>query len=230
MASHARPTELEDSARPVGRPRRLSVEQVLDAALATGLDDLNMARLAADLGVGIATIYRCVGGRDQLLRLAAARKARHRSLPVDEGQHWSIFAADFARAVFDLMANEAQLVTRFIEGGLGPEIEAEHAESFVAAMNRRGFAPAEALRMLRAVGQIAVGAAATMVHARALRSAGTSYEAVARGALARGGPEEFPQLHACAAEYCDEAALHDFEETLALMLRGIAASRGEMLP
>jgi hypothetical protein len=40
-----------------GRPRLLTLDQVVDGALEVGLDRFNMAMLAEHLGVGVATLY-----------------------------------------------------------------------------------------------------------------------------------------------------------------------------
>ena len=214
----------------MGRPRRLTIHQLLDAALELGLDDLSMARLADRLGVGIATLYRQVGSRDELLRLAAARQAVHHSFPVDRGQHWSAFVNEYARALFDLLTGESQLIARYIDGGLGPEVEIDSVELFLNALVTRGFAPEEAMRLFRSTGQIVMGTAVAWAHSRAMQGAGTSHASAARLALAHRDEDELPLLRSCMKDYCDEARRCDWEETLTHLLRGVAARRGETLP
>ena len=65
----------ETTSRGVGRPRRLTLDQLLDTALDMGLAELSMKDLASRLEVGIATLYRYVDNREALIRLAAGRRA-----------------------------------------------------------------------------------------------------------------------------------------------------------
>jgi AcrR family transcriptional regulator len=76
---HAPPT----AAR--GRPPRLSVDAVVDAAIARadadGLAAASMARIGTDLGVGTMTIYTYVPSRDQLVDLMVDEVLARRALP-----------------------------------------------------------------------------------------------------------------------------------------------------
>ncbi len=56
-----------------GRPRKIDREAVLDAALAVGLTDLSIKKVAAHLDVSMGTIYHHVDGIDHLYRLLADR-------------------------------------------------------------------------------------------------------------------------------------------------------------
>ena len=215
--------------RSVGRPRRLTVHQVLDSALELGLEGLSMSRLAEHLGVGIATLYRYVSNRDELIRMAAARKARGHRYPDDEGQHWSAYVMDYAHAVYDSLAGESQLITCFIDGGLGPEVEIETADGFVAALAARGFALNEAMQLMRSVGQIVVGAAAASAHVRAINATGATLGSVTRRALAHRGEDEVPTLRRCADAYADETSMIDWKPAVERVLRSVAAERGEQL-
>lgn len=64
-----------DSAPRRGRRQRLSVDEVVDAAIRTadrdGLETLTMRSLAADLGIGAMSVYTYVPGRTELLALMA---------------------------------------------------------------------------------------------------------------------------------------------------------------
>ncbi len=61
----------------VGRPPVLTVEQVVDEAIALadeeGIESLSMAKLARRLGVGTMTIYGYVTDKQHLLDLVAER-------------------------------------------------------------------------------------------------------------------------------------------------------------
>ena len=59
-------------AKTAGRPRRLTTEQVLETAIAIGLEGLTMSAVARRLGVSITVLYGYVSSREELVRLAAS--------------------------------------------------------------------------------------------------------------------------------------------------------------
>ena len=59
----------------VGRPPRVQAPDIIAAAIEIGLDKVTLKQVADRLGVGIATLYRHVRNRDELVRLAAFRVA-----------------------------------------------------------------------------------------------------------------------------------------------------------
>jgi AcrR family transcriptional regulator len=61
------------SSRPVGRPARLSLDAILDAAEELGFTTFTTARLARHLGVSEGALYRHVGGTAQIVALACSR-------------------------------------------------------------------------------------------------------------------------------------------------------------
>jgi len=225
MSVHATQKDSAPKSRPVGRPRRLTTEQVLEAALAEGLDGLTMSRVAERLGVGVAVLYSYVGGREELIRLAAARAQARHQLPNDVGQPWAIYALEYAEALFDLMAGDAQLLTSFMSGGLGPAVQVHSAERWLQAMTARGFAADEAIRLQRMMALVVMGGAAAFIHEAALAAAGVSHEDGAREAAT--GRAELPLLSTVVSAFAES---HDWKQAFVAMLRGVAASRGESLP
>ena len=217
-------------ARSVGRPRRLTLDQVLDAALELGLDDLTMAAVANRLGVGVAVLYSYVRNREELLRFAAIRAANQHGFPEDTGQPWANYIADYARALFELLTSHSQSIINFMDGTLGPEAQLDSSEAWLAAMTTRGFTPEEALRLLRIVGQLVLGCAATAIHARSLIAAGSSYSEAARRAVHNRSEEELPLLRQHVGIFADGSQHGRWEDSLRLLLESVAASRGEQLP
>ena len=216
--------------RSVGRPRRLTLDQVLDTALELGLDDLTMAAVANRLGVGVAVLYSYVKNREELLRFAAIRAANQHGFPEDRGQHWSEYIADYARALYELLTTNSHSIINFMDGGLGPEAQLDSSEAWATAMTVRGFTPEEALRLLRIVGQLVLGCAATAIHARSLSAAGSSYAAIARRAVNNRSEEELPLLRRHIDAFADGTQYGRWEDSLRLVLESVAAKRGEQLP
>lgn len=218
------------AARSVGRPRRLTLEQVLDAAVELGLEDLTMAAVAKRLGVGVAVLYSYVKSREELLRFAAIRAALQHGIPGDKGQHWAQYITDYACGLHEMLAANSQLIISFLEGGLGPEAQFDNAEGWIAAMTARGFTIEESVRLLKIVGQLILGCAATTIHARAFNTAGSSYTAAARRAVAIRSDEELPLLKQHIDIFAEGIEHSKWEDSLQLLLEGVAAKRGEHLP
>lgn len=215
--------------RSVGRPRRLTLDQVLDAALELGLDDLTMAAVANRLGVGVAVLYSYVKNRDELLRFSAIRAANRHGFPEDKGQHWAEYIADYARALYELLTTHSQSIINFMEGGLGPEAQLDSAEAWAVAMTKRGFTPEESLKLLGIVGQLVLGCAATAIHARSLSISGTSYAEAALRAVGNRPEEELPLLRQHIGTFANASEYGKWEDSLRLLLESVAARRGEQL-
>lgn len=67
-----------------GRPRQLTVDQIIDAVLAEGLATFSMPQIAKRLGVAHSGLYRYVDSREHLLVLAMDRIAREADWPSTE--------------------------------------------------------------------------------------------------------------------------------------------------
>ncbi|MET0269523.1 MAG: TetR family transcriptional regulator [Sphingomonas sp.] len=216
MADH------DPSARSVGRPRRLTLERLLDTAIDMGLAEVSMKDLAARLGVGIATLYRYVENRDGLIRLASGRRAV-RATPADIGQDWATLVRDYAAALFSSVGREPALVVGFLEARWGIAVELEFVDGFLGALAGRGVPADEAMRLYRAMAKIVLGAAVATGHFAALAARGADQARELTGALAGWEGDELPHLRAAAADYADEAAASDWRAPLEAVLRDAAA-------
>jgi AcrR family transcriptional regulator len=80
---------LRPERRPVGRPAQHSRAEITTAALriadSEGLDAVSMRRVAAELGVGAASLYRYVETRDELLDLMTDATAAEYDFPPPTG-------------------------------------------------------------------------------------------------------------------------------------------------
>lgn len=218
---HRVPTgDLAPSPRSVGRPRRLTLERLLDTAIDMGLAELNMKDLAARLGVGIATVYRYVESREALIRLAAGRRAI-RSAPADVGQPWQEIVRDYAASLFSSVGQEPALVIGFIEARWGIAVELEFVDGFLGALKARGFDRAEAMGLYRAMTKIVLGAAIAAHHFAALAARGTGQARELAAALETWDEDELPHLRESAMAYADEAAAVDWRPALEVMLAAL---------
>jgi AcrR family transcriptional regulator len=212
--------------RLVGRPRRLTLDRLLDAAIECGLNDLNMKDLAARLGVGIATLYRYVENRDTLVRLATGRQA-NRLVPPDHGQGWADLAGAYAEAMYASVGANAHLVIGFIEAQWGIAVEMEFVDSYLGAMTSRGFSIDEAMHLYRQLGQVVLGAATVTGHFGALAARGTDQRRELGRALGDWEADELPHLRGAAEAYADQAAACAIGPAIDAILRDTARQRGE---
>jgi AcrR family transcriptional regulator len=210
-----------------GRPRLLTLDQVVDGALEVGLDRFNMAMLAEHLGVGVATLYQYVSGRDELVRRAVSRQVARLPLPVDTGQHWADYLREYALALQEALVSEPRAIAQFIEGGFGYEAEVELVDGFLAVMVARGFTLTEAVRIIRHTGFIAFGAAAALTRAQVGAARGEPPGAAVVRALDR-AEAPLPLMRAAAELYTAESASLA-AELLQPFIEQIARQRGEDL-
>jgi AcrR family transcriptional regulator len=209
--------------RSAGRPRRLTLAQILDAAIATGLDDLTMKAVAERLGVQVAVLYSYVSGREELVRLAAQRASGEAHFPIDRGQDWRAFAREYAEATFGLLDGDAQLIPIILAGNLSPSVKTDSAEQWVVAMRKRGIDATTALEMLRALDVIAMGAALLATHARAVGRDGRAYCEHVRDAVAVREAADLPMLKMNAEVYAATAAPERWRVGLDMLIEGMAA-------
>src|SRR5690606_16512267 len=229
MTNHRGGTGRSSAKRTVGRPRRLTLNQILDAALELGLDGLTMTRLAQHIGVSVTVLYGYVANREDLLRAAIARTALDHQFPTDTGQHWSDYIADYARTLFALLTSNSQLILSFLQGGLRPHTQADQAEVWMATLLKRGFAPEDAASLFHAVGQLVVGCAAARIHAKALAAEGTTHEQEWRLAVQARKAADLPTLRRHAPVLL-QADYGNWEQPLRWVLAGAAARRVEEPP
>jgi AcrR family transcriptional regulator len=216
-SSQSTRTEVPKSA---GRPRSLTLKDVLSAAIELGLTHISMAAVAAKLGVVTATIYNYVDSRDDLVRLAALEQAKHPHLD-DLGQPWADLVRNYADEIFEICASEPQLIIQGMNGGIGPEVQLDQIESFLAAMVRRGFSVSEAYQLFSSVNNIVFGAAMRSAYVRTVKSKAHGYEGAIRRSLAERGLDELPHLRTC-DEFADETRAFGFKETLERIIESFA--------
>lgn len=216
-----------EKAEPVrrGRPRRLQIEQILEAALAVGLQHLTMSSVAERLGVGKAVLYGYVGSREELIRLAAAHAARRHRFPVDEGQPWDEWIIAYSKALFEVLTMDGELLETWLSGSQSLALEIDTAEMWLSVLTRRGFSGEAALHLRRAVSHLVIGAAAARRREMALRAQGNPRPLQARAAVRDRSAQEMPFLQQFAEIYGSEMTEASWLAEVRLLLRGAAADR-----
>ena len=96
-------TSGKNTGRAVGRPARISRNEIADAALAIGLDVVKMKMVAEQLGVDHSSLYRHVKGRDDLVFAALDRAVNQLDWDSDSPD-WRDFLRLRAEALWALCA------------------------------------------------------------------------------------------------------------------------------
>src|SRR5438445_6863012 len=136
-ASAAR--KLTADAPRVGRPPRVNAQAIITAAIEIGLEEVTLKQVADRLDVGVATLYRHVHSRDEMVRLAAFQLTLARGMPEGAAGHWSEVATRYAETLFESFIAEPQLIGELLKGRIGPHAEVDVLEQFLGAMSQHGF-------------------------------------------------------------------------------------------
>lgn len=217
----------------VGRPPRVHAQDIISAAIEIGLEKVTLKQVADRLDVGIATLYRHVRNRDELVRLAAFRVALTRRLArrshAAPAAHWSAVAIGYAETLFESFVTEPQLVYELMKGRLGPDVEIDFLEQFLKALEPYGFSADEGVRLHHAIAMLAIGAAVGANSVVACREAGAPQDVAMRRALAERDAGDLPRVRSALDAYLNAEPGH-WVFALRDLLTGIAAGRGETLP
>lgn len=221
--------ETSSKARPkkaAGRPRRITLDAVVEAACDLGIDSFEMTSVAERLGIGVATLYGYVQHRDHLVRLAAARCARREQI-VDRGQSWQDVVREHASVTFEIYVNWPQLVAQTMSATVGSHTEVIAMEGVLALLIDRGVPPEDAANLYYGVNQIVIGAAVGVAYMRAIEAREGSYDALVERLIGDRDPAETPAIRACSARPGPPSAIGDYHTVLEALLRTQEAKRTE---
>ncbi len=223
------PSATDDGPSPVGRPRLLTREAILDAALELGLEALTMKRLAAKLGTGAATLYQYFDNRDALLRAAALHAFQDMHLPCDTDQHWTEFARDHARIMQAVLVENPSAISHYVQADYGFEVQIEMVEHFLATMQRRSFSAEEGMVLLRGVTMASMSGAMEIIRERAFLARGTKPTDVLDRQLAAAPEADFPLTRSVRAQLAAPADTL-LDQFLEPVLQAWLLRRGEQMP
>ncbi len=167
--SPAQPTALAGK-RAVGRPRRLTLDAIVDAACLVGIERLEMCTVAQQLNTGVATLYGYVRGRDHLLELVAERMAS-RAISDNYGGTWQEVLHGHAALCFAMFNSKPEMIGNLI-GGEKTDREVAYATNIIAMLEKRGLSRELALNLYVEANQAVIGAAVMLVRRKILANAG----------------------------------------------------------
>ena len=211
------------------RPRgTLSREQVMRAALAVadreGLAELTMARVAQELGVPGASVYRHASGRADLIEGLADIVLAGWEIP-DPGPDPVSAFADAQRSLSDVLRPHPAAQAVLSAQSIASDARRPHLERLCAILEAAGVRPAIALALAL---RLAAGTAGLLISERAIFGSPEEAERGEglrrlRGQLMTLDPRAYPALARAAddlAEPLDPKGV--FEAALAIITRGLA--------
>lgn len=151
--------------RTVGRPRRLTLDAIIDAACDIGIADLEMGVLAERLNTGVATLYGYVRGRDHLLELVTLRLAGE-ALVRDGDQGWQDILRQHAAVTYKLFQSLPHVITNLMGKDNKPQ-SAHYSQLILDMLTRRDVPMAAAVGMYIEANQVVIGAAVALIRRQA---------------------------------------------------------------
>ncbi|MBL4683025.1 MAG: TetR/AcrR family transcriptional regulator C-terminal domain-containing protein [Nannocystaceae bacterium] len=202
--------------KPGGRPGRVGLDEIIDAALAIGLDQVSMRAVARRLGVGASTLYYHVESVEQLRALTGYRLLERLKLELDPTD-WERTVTTAARALRALLERAPGLAETAISDPNWGDPTLRLNEQACRLLADAGFSPADAWLGTRAVADFVE---AFVIRARAHASAGHS-DLDTAGRSNR----DYPNMSAASAALGDAAPERRFEFGLDCLLRGLRSLR-----
>lgn len=145
-----------------GRPRQISRDQIVDAAVELGAEDLRMSDVAKALDVGPAALYNHVKDRDELLALVAARimeETEYDDFEPAAGASWQEWIVAFARATRAAIVAHPQLLQYVRLTSAPTSLRLDRIEHLAAVMDDAGFSTGDVQHCVQHVYTLALGEA-----------------------------------------------------------------------
>lgn len=200
-----------------GRPRRVTLEAVVEAACEFGVDRIEMGPVADRLGVGVGTLYRLVRDRDHLVQLVAARRSRTAKV-VDHGQSWQDALRERAASSFRVFTTSPDLIGHVMTASISDDEDPLMTEAVLRLLVDRGFNPVDALNLYQSVQQIVAGAVVGHGFKRAIEARFGSYGGLVRHVDGALGSDRIPLLRAAIEAGGDPPGMDDYRPGLELVL------------
>lgn len=213
-------------AAPVGRPRILTREAVLDAAIRVGLEGLTLKGLANELNVGTTTLYQYFDGREDLVQAAAVHALSEVPWPKDSGQHWAAYTYDYIRVIITSLSENPTFIINDQRDKYGMEIRFHMVEEFLQVMNRRGFSPEDGVALFNLLSMVAISGAVESARRRRFTNGDSSLRQTSQDTMAKFDHSEFPLLRQVLDRYTASAE-EMVDDMIFSFLTSFAHQRGE---
>jgi len=149
-----------------GRPRQISRDQIVDAAVRLGSEqdpgELRMSEVARALDVGTAALYNHVRDRDELLALVAARildETEYDDFEPGPGATWQEWITAFAGATRAAVVANPQLLQYVRLTSAPTGLRLDRIEHLATVMDAAGFSTADVQLCVAHIYTLALGEA-----------------------------------------------------------------------
>jgi AcrR family transcriptional regulator len=212
-------------AAPNRRPRGLSRERIVDAAIqladSDGLGALSMARLAERLGCGTMSLYRHIANKDELVTFMMSAGPGPPPAPSDRAD-WRGALTDWATGLWDVYHDHPWVLQAAAAGPPADPGQLAWLDAGLAGLGNTGLSERDKLAAIMAILHFVRGAAALDIEAAA-HTEGPEYPALLRRVV---DAERFPALAAALAggvfDGTDDGQA-DFYSGISQLLDGIEA-------
>jgi AcrR family transcriptional regulator len=159
----------EGSSRPRGRPRKVTTEEIVAAALAIGLDRATIRNVAERLGLTVPGLSYHVRTRDELLQMVSDRTLRVLHLQEDDRRSFPEVLLGYAEGLYELFSQQPVLIAHSVTGHAHMKHAGDYLSRLVERAVRDGYDAAIALENIRHVTTTVIGAAVLKARAEAVR-------------------------------------------------------------
>jgi AcrR family transcriptional regulator len=194
--------------------------------LAIGFDDASMKNVAEYLGISVPGLYHHVSGREGLLSLASQHVLDQGHLPTCDGHSWPECLREVGTSLRDHWAARPEVIAHYMSGGNVVADGVVYLQGVLETLDQWGFSVMEAFAAFTAVGHLALGAAVDDVRERTIARAGRPTLAQIRAAVLT-DPDGLATLHQLMSALDSQSGQNLFDDNLTMILKGIAAARGE---
>lgn len=140
-----------------GRPTKIGLDEIIDAAVAVGGEHASMRAVARHLGVGASTLYYHVESREELQALVADRTLEQLRLHLEVPSSWPEAAYRAAYGLRALFEQQPGLAHRALSSPLWGETTRRINEEACQFLSQAGFPPDTAWLAVRAIADFVEG-------------------------------------------------------------------------
>ena len=211
--------------RPVGRPRQVSLKQILAAAEQVGLEHLTLQAVAAALNVTPPALYRHVRSKDDLISKFVIASIDRFPIDFRPNELWADWAPRFARALLKMYEAVPGLADYTIRQTQTSDDVLLRHEASIAAARRSGFDEISAFYATRAVVEFVASWVAREQRRRNLeRSQGAHPDVTFRTHVLEAAAERFPNLAGSLRAVTGLGINDRFDFTIAALIDGLSRS------
>jgi AcrR family transcriptional regulator len=222
MGKQAVAADTSQIRRGVGRPRQVTLQQILEATSAINLENLTLQAVAGELGVTPPALYRHVANREDLVNKFVGYVTEKYPIPSYQGEGWASWAISFAHALHVMYASVPGLADYTIRRTHASASVLERHETAIRVARQSGFDELGAFYATRAIVEFVAGwVAQRQRRDQAQRESSVHPDTEFRETVLHESEKKYPELKASLIAAAKFPASHRFDFTLHALVRGL---------